>query len=454
LTENKNLQMAKRIATLVSEAGGRTFYVGGYVRDKILGKENKDIDIEIHGITPETLEEILDQVGERLEMGASFGVFGLRGYDLDIAMPRKEEATGRGHKDFAVFVNPFLGTKKAAMRRDFTMNAMMEDVLTGELVDHFGGVDDIKKGIIRHVNTKTFVEDPLRVLRAAQFAARFQFVVAEETVELSKTMDLNYLACERIYAELEKALLKAKKPSIFFEEMRKMNQLTVWFKEVEQLIGVKQSPEHHPEGDVWNHTMMVIDEAAKLKDGASNPVGFMFAAICHDFGKIVTTEEIDGKIHALGHEIEGLVLVKKFLTRITNEVKLRKYVLNMVELHMRPNIMAAQKSKIKSTNKMFDLSLDPEGLVLFSIADHMGRTGKIRDEKAEAFLNERLAIFHETMEKPYVMGSDLVKAGLKPSPKFHEILEYAHKLRLARVNKDDALRQTLAYARKLQEGGL
>lgn len=453
MTENKNFQMAKRIAALVSEAGGRTFYVGGYVRDKILGKENKDIDIEIHGITPKTLEEILDQVGERLEMGASFGVFGLRGYDLDIAMPRKEEAIGRGHKDFAVFVDPFLGTKKAAMRRDFTMNAMMEDVLTGELVDHFGGVDDIKKGVIRHVNTKTFVEDPLRVLRAAQFAARFQFVVAKETVELSKTMDLNYLACERIYAELEKALLKAKRPSIFFEEMRKMSQLTVWFKEIKQLIGVKQSPEHHPEGDVWNHTMMVIDEAAKLKNGASNPVAFMFTAICHDFGKIVTTEEIDGKIHALGHEIEGLGLVEKFLKRITNEVKLRKYVLNMVELHMRPNMMASQKSKIKSTNKMFDLSLDPEGLVLFSIADHMGRTGKTRDEKAEVFLNERLAIFHETMEKPYVMGSDLVKAGLKPSPKFHEILEYAHKLRLARVNKDNALRQTLAYARKLEERG-
>lgn len=453
MTENKNFQMAKRIATLVSEAGGRTFYVGGYVRDKILGKENKDIDIEIHGITPKTLEEILDRVGERLEMGASFGVFGLRGYDLDIAMPRKEEATGRGHKDFSVFVDPFLGTKKAAMRRDFTMNAMMEDVLTGELVDHFGGVEDIKKGVIRHVNTKTFVEDPLRVLRAAQFAARFQFVVAEETVELSKTMDLNYLACERIYAELEKALLKAKKPSIFFEEMRKMKQLTVWFKEVGQLIGVRQSPEHHPEGDVWNHTMMVIDEAAKLKDGASNPVGFMFAAICHDFGKIVTTEEVDGKIHAFGHEIDGLPIVEEFLKRITNEVKLRKYVLNMVKLHMRPNMMAAQKSKIKSTNKMFDLSLDPEGLVLFSIADHMGRTGKTRDEKTEAFLNERLAIFYETMEKPYVMGSDLVKAGLKPGPKFHEILEYAHKLRLAQVNKDNALLQTLAYARKLEERG-
>lgn len=451
MAENKNSKMAKHIAKVVAKEGGRAFFVGGYVRDKLMGEEIKDIDMEIHGITPKKLSEILDGVGERLEMGASFGVFGLRGYDLDIAMPRKEEATGRGHKDFAIFVDPFLGTKKAAMRRDFTMNAMMEDVLTGELVDHFGGMDDLKNGILRHVNAKTFVEDPLRVLRAAQFAARFEFQIAEETVELSKTMDLSYLACERIYAELEKALLKAKKPSIFFEKMRQMNQLTVWFKEIEQLIGVRQSPKHHPEGDVWNHTMMVLDEAAKFCEEADNPAGFMFAAICHDFGKIVATTEIDGKIHAFGHEVEGIPLAKQFLTRITNEVKLRKYVLNMVELHMKPNIMAAQNAKIKSTNKMFDSSLDPEGLVLFSIADHMGRTGKVRDEKTEAFLRERLAIFHETMEKPYVMGSDLVKAGLKPGPKFHEILEYSHKLRLARVDKEDALKQTLAYARKLEQ---
>ncbi len=450
MIENKNLKMAKRIAKLVEEAGGRSFFVGGCVRDKILGKENKDIDIEIHQITPKKLEQILDQVGERLEMGASFGVFGLRGYDLDIAMPRKEEAIGRGHKDFAIFVDPFLGTKKAAMRRDFTMNALMEDVLTGEIIDHFGGIEDAKKGILRHVNEKTFVEDPLRVLRAAQFAARFEFIVAKETVALAKTMDLRYLASERIYAELEKALLKAEKPSIFFEEMRKMEQLTVWFKEAEQLIGVKQPKKHHPEGDVWTHTMMVLDEAAKLRDKVSNKAGFMLTAICHDFGKVITTEEKDGVIHAIGHEVEGLPIVKTFIKRITNEVKLCKYVLNMTELHMRPNIMARQNSSIKSTNKLFDAAIAPEDLVLFSIADHMGRTGKTRDEETENFLNERLAIFHETMAKPYVMGSDLVKAGLKPGPQFHEILAYAHKLRLARIEKDEALKQTLAYAKKLK----
>ena len=183
--KNKNLMMAEKIAASVSEAGGSTYYVGGYVRDKLLGIDNKDSDIEIHGISPETLADILDSLGKRTEMGASFGIYGLRGYDLDIAMPRKEEATGRGHKDFAVYVDPYLGTYKAALRRDFTMNALMQDVLTGKVVDHFGGVADLHKGVLRHVNSKTFVEDPLRVLRAAQFAARFDFTLAPETVNLA-----------------------------------------------------------------------------------------------------------------------------------------------------------------------------------------------------------------------------------------------------------------------------
>ena len=150
--ENRDLKMAEKIAACVADKGGRTFLVGGYVRDLLMGKHSKDIDIEIHGVQPKELENILDGLGSRTEMGASFGVYGLRGYDIDIAMPRQEEATGRGHKDFKIYVDPFLGTYKAAMRRDFTINAMMQDVLTGEIIDHFGGQEDLKKGVLRHVN--------------------------------------------------------------------------------------------------------------------------------------------------------------------------------------------------------------------------------------------------------------------------------------------------------------
>ena len=315
--DDKNVQMARRVAEAVADAGGRTYYVGGCVRDGLLGRDNKDIDIEVHGVPVQTLECILDSLGERLTMGASFGVMGLRHYELDIAMPRSETATGRGHKDFDVFVDPFLGAEKAARRRDFTMNALMQDVLTGEILDFFGGREDMRRGLLRHVDNESFGEDPLRVLRAAQFAARFGFTVADETRALSAGMDLSALPGERVMGELEKALLKSDKPSVFFEEMRKMRQLSVWFPELEVLIGVGQNPRFHPEGDAWIHTMQVLDEAAALRNEAKEPLWFMLSALCHDLGKAVTTEEKNGVLHAYGHEKAGQPLTERFLRRVS-----------------------------------------------------------------------------------------------------------------------------------------
>lgn len=444
----KNLKMADSIASLTAQKGGRAYFVGGFVRDKILGWENKDVDMEIHGVTPQQLKEILCSLGQPAEIGSSFGVYGLKGYDLDIAMPRREEASGRGHRDFEIFTDPFLGTKKAAERRDFTINSLMQDVITGEIIDHFGGAADLQRGIIRHIHPEKFEKDPLRVLRAAQFAARFQFAVAEETLALTRKMDLSALAKERVLSELEKALLKAPKPSVFFQTLRAMDQLSFWFPEVQQLIGVVQSPLHHPEGDVWNHTMLVLDEAAKLRGDAENPLGFLLAALVHDFGKTVTTEEIGGKIHALKHETEGLPIARKFLRRITQETKLIQYVLNLTEHHMRPNILAGQRAGIKSTNRMFDRVKDPQALLLLARADHLGRTGFLPDEENERFLQERLQIYLETMAKPFVSGADLIAAGLTPGPDFSELLTYAHKLRLSGIEKETALKQTLTYRKE------
>lgn len=441
-------EMAEAIARKALGLGARTYFVGGYVRDIIIGRENKDVDIEVHGITYKELSDILDTLGKRVEMGASFGVLGLRGYDLDIAMPRKERLTGKGHKDFDIEVDPFLGTKKAAQRRDFTMNALMQDVLTGEILDYFGGMDDIRDGIVRHVSSDTFVEDPLRVLRAAQFAARFEFKIADETVELTKTMDLSSLASERIWEELKKALLKAERPSIFFEEMRRMQQLSTWFPEAEMLIGVKQSPVHHAEGDVWNHTMMVLDEAAKLRDKAENPTGFMLSALMHDFGKALTTEVVDGKIRSYNHETKGLGMVKSAMERIMNEKKQINYVLNMTYLHMRPNMLAAQNAGEKATNRMFDKAQSPNDLLLLARADDLGRKAE-HSKNPEEYLQKRLALYKDIMSRPYVMGADLVAAGLKPCKQFKELLEFAHGLRLSGVDKKAALAQTLAMARQL-----
>ena len=447
----KDRLMAKKLAEEVKKHGGTAYYVGGYVRDYLLNLENKDIDIEIHGVEVSILKEILDTLGERISMGESFGIFGLRGYGVDIALPRKEKAIGKGHRDFETFTDPMIGTYEAAKRRDFTINAMMMDVLTGEIVDHFGGTEDLKNHILRHVSEETFPEDALRVLRGAQFASRFDCSIAPETLELCKDMPLNHLSHERVWEELRKALLKAEKPSVFFQTLREMHQLSVWFPEVEALIGVEQNPTYHAEGDVFNHTMMVLDEAAKYRDEASDSFGFMLTALCHDFGKAICTEIVKGKICSYYHEIKGLPLIETFLRRLTNETKRISYVLNLTEFHMRPNALASFGSSEKSTNKLFDSVFCARDLVYFAKSDHFGRITTVQDSFHEDFLWERLQVYEELMKKPFVMGRDLMEAGLKPSPLFSELLDYAHKLRLAGVEKEEALKQTLAYARQKEK---
>lgn len=453
---DKDIEMAHRIAEAVSREGGRTFYVGGYVRDRLLGLENKDIDIEVHGVPVQTLENILDSLGERLEMGASFGVMGLRHYDLDIAMPRSETATGRGHRDFKVFVDPFLGAEKAARRRDFTMNALMEDVLSGEVLDFFGGRADMRRGLVRHVDDLSYGEDPLRALRAAQFAARFHYTLAPETRALSAGMDLAALPGERVMGELEKALLKSDRPSVFFEELRCMRQLDVWFPELQALIGLEQNPRFHPEGDVWRHTMQVLDEAATLRGAARKPLWFMLSALCHDFGKTTATQTIDGVIHAYGHEKEGLPLVQSFLGRLTRETKLTTYVMNMTELHMIPNELVRFEAHTRSYMKLYDRACCPGDLLLFVKADRLGCRGDGEDRDSvlaaytptEETLREKLAVYDERMNRPYLMGRDLIEAGLAPGPQFAEALAAAHSLRLAGRPKAEQLKCALALIRK------
>ncbi len=440
--------MAEKIAKEVKKHGGCAYFVGGYVRDRLLHMENKDIDIEIHGVEIPLLTKILDSLGERISMGESFGIFALRGYGLDIAVPRKEKAVGKGHRDFATFCDPMIGTFEAAKRRDFTFNALMMDVLTGEITDHFGGREDLERRVLRHVCGETFSEDPLRVLRGAQFAARFHCTVARETVELCKEMPLSALSRERVWEELRKALMKADRPSVFFRVLREMNQLGTWFPEVEALIGVRQNPVYHAEGDVFCHTMMVLDEAAKYREKASDPFGFMLTALCHDFGKAVCTEVVKGKICSYHHETLGLPLIEAFLRRLTNENKRIRYVLNLTEFHMRPNALASFGSSEKATNKMFDSVTCADDLVYFAKSDHFGRITSAESEFREDFLNERLRIYKEIMQKPRVDGKDLISAGLKPDFRFAELLSYAHKLHLAGVEKEEALKQTLSYARK------
>ena len=228
---NKDILLASK----VKEKGGRAFYVGGYVRDLLLNIPNKDIDIEVHGIAEKDLVAILNEIGEVDYYGRSFGIYALRHEDIEVALPRSEKVLGTGHRDFEISVDPDMGYKNAALRRDFTINALMMDVLSHEILDYFNGTDDLNKGIIRHVNDVSFVEDPLRVYRAAQFASRFGFKIDERTVELCKGIDTFVLSRERIEEELKKALLKAERAEIFFECLKEMNQKDVWFKGVNNL---------------------------------------------------------------------------------------------------------------------------------------------------------------------------------------------------------------------------
>ncbi len=447
-SSEKDRRMAEQIAKAVQHKGGTAFYVGGCVRDLLLGQDCKDLDLEIHGIIPRDLEEILDSFGQRLNMGESFGIYSLKGCGLDIAMPRKEALRGTGHKDFDVFVDPFAGTYQAALRRDFTVNSMMQDVLSGEIIDPFDGQTDLKLRVLRHVNEKTFTEDPLRVLRGAQFAARFGFSLAEETKELCRQMDLSHLPKERIEGELKKALLKAEHPSTFFWVLREMGQLEVWFPELSALIGVEQNPKYHGEGDVWNHTMLVLDEGAKVRGQTKYPFGFLLACLTHDTGKVICTETVNQEIHAYGHEMEGLPLAERFLRRLTGEKALISYVLNLTELHMKPNALAGANASVKSTNRMFDRAVDPVALLCLARADGLGKITERPYVSYDDFFRERLAVYEEYMARPYVMGKDLLAAGLPSGAYFFDLLEFAHKLRLAGVEKSSALKQTLSYARK------
>jgi len=218
------------------------------------------------------------------EVGASFGVLKIHGRDIDITMPRTERATGVGHKDFDVTVDPYMDTRDAARRRDFTVNALMKNVLIGKVIDYFSGLDDLRARRISHIDDRTFVEDPLRVFRAAGFASRLSASICERTRELCMQINVPSLHQERVFEETNKALLKAERPSVYFQELAAMRHLEEFFPEVAALRGVQQDPEYHPEGNAFVHTMMVVDNAATVRNDVEDALGLMYSTLYHDIG--------------------------------------------------------------------------------------------------------------------------------------------------------------------------
>ena len=423
----KQEEIIRAIAARVNALGGRALLVGGCVRDGILGIPCYDIDCEIHGIEPDALRKMLGEFGGIDETGSAYGIFTLKGAGLDFALPRKEKRTGPGHKDFVVAVDPFLSPGEAAMRRDFTVNAIMRDALTGEYVDPFGGMEDLKNGVLRAVPGGQFEEDPLRVLRGAQFAARFHLTPDEETIASMRRMPLDKLSAARVWAETKKALEMADQPDVFFRVLEKAQALDVWFGELAALRKAPQNPAYHPEGDAFEHTMMTLNAAAEIRNQMSNPLAFMLAALTHDLGKAVSTRKNDkGAWASIGHENTGIPLVKRMLARLGIGRAIIGYAQNMCALHMRVHTCYYGKARVSRTNVLFDESINPRELAWLVVCDSRG-TGKPREnaDVEEAFIMERLEAYQRVIEAGMPDAKMLMALGVAPGPDMKKAIAYA-----------------------------
>jgi tRNA nucleotidyltransferase (CCA-adding enzyme) len=344
----------------------RALLVGGAVRDLLLGVETKDADVEVYGVESDELEKILRELFTQVDIvGASFGIYKVSledGRMLDVAIPRRESKTGKGHKGFEVIGDPQLEVTEALRRRDFTVNALALDVATDEIIDPFNGRDDLAKNILRIVDEKTFIDDPLRVFRGIQFAARFGLVVEPKTFTLMKNMvergDLDELSKERVTDEWRKLLLKSPQPSLGFTLMRELDIVPHYYPELAALIGTPQEKEWHPEGDVWTHTLMVIDEAVQLRHHSvrlttNDHLAVMLGSLCHDFGKPLTTKTVDGKIRSHGHEEAGVLPAKSFLSRFTFGDDLTRDVAAITRDHLKPTILYRSYQKGELNEKTY-----------------------------------------------------------------------------------------------------
>lgn len=461
------------LARMVKARGGRAFLVGGFVRDKLMGLESKDFDLEVFNLEPHTLKTVLetfvmwhnfhgpiDSPVLKLNLvGESFQVFKV-GINLDVSIPRTDRKVGNGHKGFEVSADPYLSTREASRRRDFTMNAMLLDPLTDEIIDHFDGSLDIKLGFVHMVDPQTFTEDPLRVLRAVQFASRFGFRLTPETADVISKMDLRDLPRERVWMEIEKWLMLSPKPSTGLHLMQELGILEKLFPEIENLVGVPQDVRYHPEGDVFVHTALALDVARTAIAGLPYPeqVTVMLATLCHDLGKVETTEvrwvHADGspcpddcgpddtcqtRITAHGHAEAGVSLARNVLDRLAlhsiDGYDVRGQVLALVEHHMKPFEFHRNKPK-DSAFRRLATKVDLNLLHKVCHSDAFSRNQNNRDvvfgtEGQDWFLDKitNLAIPPQGPEK-ILLGRHLIEMGMKPGKKMGDIVNAVFELQL------------------------
>ena len=451
---------ALEVARIVKAAGGRALLVGGCVRDALLGGEPKDLDLECFGIAAQDLQTALAERFALDLVGMSFGVIKLHHLDVDIALPRRETKLGLGHRAFGMEHDPNLSVAEASARRDFTVNAIYRDPLTDELIDPWNGRADLERRVLRHVSDH-FREDPLRVLRGMQFVARFDLTPAEDTIAVCRQMTPEGLPPERLFEEWAKLLTKGVRISKGLEFLRATGWVR-YYPELARLIGCRQDPEWHPEGDVWNHTLCCLDafaasrqqrerdcspcpsaRTAEQSEQSNNSVEDLIvglAVLCHDFGKPATTafDPRRGRIRSLGHDEAGVEPTLSFLRRLTNEERILKEVPPLVRLHMRPFAMWKDKSSDNAIRRLAAKVVRIDRLVRVAAADDAGRPPfpsepePLRWLLAEA---ERLRVA-DSAPKPIVQGRDLIALGMKPGVRFGTILKTAYEAQLDGVFHD------------------
>jgi tRNA nucleotidyltransferase (CCA-adding enzyme) len=426
----------RHIAEAVRAAGGRALVVGGWVRDRLLSRESKDIDIEVFGVKADRLRALLEALGRVETVGESFQVYKFG--DVDVSLPRRESKSGPGHRGFDVTGDPTMTIGEAARRRDFTVNAIAWDPLDDEYLDPFDGREDLFRRILRVVDPGTFPDDSLRVLRAVQFAARFGFELDGQARALCRTIPLDDLPPERIWGEIEK-LLFAPRPSIGFALALELGAIEKLFPELHALAGCPQEPEWHPEGDVWVHTLQVIDQARTRVDDLQRPerIVMMLGAVCHDFGKPATTAFVDGRIRSIDHEEQGVAPATAFLDRLNvrsiDGYDVRRQVLGLVAQHLKPGMWFKVRNEVgDGAFRRLSQKVDLELLARLAKADCLGRVpGTFNCDAMDWFLERARSLGVERRPPaPVLLGRHLLELGLQPGPRVGEILRAVYEQQL------------------------
>ena len=371
--------MNSEIINAIVQIGGTPFMVGGCVRDTFLGESPKDIDIEVYGVSYDALNGVLERFGKTDLIGVSFGIIKLKtfaGEEYDFSLPRLDSKNGIGHKGFTVEVNKDLSLKEASARRDFTINSMSINMVTGELVDYYDGKNNLRCGLLKPTS-KAFSEDPLRILRGFQFSARFNMHPSGDLITMAEECirEFHQLPSSRIWVEWEKWIHKGTHYSKSLEYLYYI--LPSVYPNIAALDGIDQDPEWHPEGDVLTHTGFVLDYMgrycrANAIEGDRRAI-LILAALCHDFGKLTHTKIEDGRIKSKGHEGASEPLSREFLAQIGCPHRFIEPIIGLVINHMAAYGRQSEKSVRKLAFRLSNYNTCIADLAILIEADKSGR---------------------------------------------------------------------------------